>query len=292
MGYIKISNLRYEPNDILEYMHKWGDDLDNALKSLGIQSRCVKFNTYTNVTSSVCIENDMPEWVSTIRNGTYLGQTSTQVGASYCVACVYFIADNVKYAVFLGIYGDKNPTIEMCGMVDESGGTTLKFRHTGYGMNGTIGNANSADYMTIGFGDGGFHMAFKRSGLSTSYYMYVGHCRTSYDNSVYVPVFEMLNKRPVHANMGSTLVKGSLSESYIAGAINPTSGDIPTGKYYAFDVFLGISQGTIFGTLNNVFTIPYSNGSYFGDIFTSGGEAYFHIGNTALSNNYPLKARV
>lgn len=291
MAYVRLTDMRFSPNDKVEYAHKWGDMILDALKSLGITANCVKFSTNTNI-SSVYQANGIPEWVNTISSTSiYKGASSTQMRV-YCNTCIWFIVDNIKYAIIIGNgAGGGDLGIDFCSTIYESTSTdissNLTYRHTG-GSKGTMGYTNKRDYMLIGYGDGGFHMTFRRDSLSTSYYMYAGHCRTSFNDSVFTPIFDLINQKPVHASMGNQLVVGSLAAA-MATSINDAVGDVITKKYYAFDIFIGIYQGTIFGTLKNVFCIPYARGSYLGDVFTSGGENYMYL---YTINNHKVFARV
>lgn len=283
MAYIKLTDMRFAPNDKVAYAHKWGDMLVDGLQTLGITAEIKKFEINTSLNTTY-----VPSWVVSAHASSSI-QGSNGNARLYTNACVWFTVDNINYSIVIGNgSGGGELIIEFASaiMPDESN-SAIYYRHCMYGTS-SIGVADKRDFLTIAKGDGGFHMSFRRDGLSVTYYGYAGHCRTSYNNKVFVPVFNLIAEKPSHSNLGNTLKLGTLALS-MASCINSAVGDVLTNKYYAFDIFLGITSGTIFGTLNNVFCIPYCKGSYVGDIVNVGGEFYMYI---TTVDGYGMYARV
>lgn len=310
MAYVLLKTMKYSTETNTQYIHKVVDELVNALAQVGITATGKKFDSSTKLTdTSILTNNGMPSWIAecattSLNWKVYRFFSSSKCNAgSACYGCVYWEVDGIKYAYFMGNgYNGINSYVAdtlvqhmyIDGATDIKQNLILASGHDNYTSDYCyFGIANVPDRFTIGRTATGFHIYIKGRD-SGNYNMYAGHVATSYGDSLVNPKYGDMTKIPIHNNMTKNIISRSFGTE-CSGMINPAEGDIPTGKYYSFDVFYGIQSGTIIGTANETKCIPYVPSTN-GDIVSIGGDIYLRIGEISSSYsssyNQPLLVKV
>lgn len=310
MAYVLLKTMRYNTETTKTYIHKVVDELVTVLGQVGVTATGKKFDSSTNLTNSGTLTtNNMPSWVETLAGTNVTWKVERFYGSKYnagskCYGCVYWEVDGIKYAYFMGAGYSSSITdyiadtlvqsMYVDGATDTEQKLTIACGHDNYSSTYSyFGYKNIPDRFSIARTSTGFHFYLKGYD-TTSYNFYAGHVATSYGDSLLNPLWATMTKVPLHNNMIKTVHARSFGcECY--SMINRSEGDIPTGKYYMFDVFYGISSGTIIGTANETKCIPYLP-SALGEVANVGGDIYLRIGDVnhsySSSYNQPMMVKV
>jgi hypothetical protein len=292
MAYAQVKTMKYTTWSYLEYAHHVVDNLLVAFEQVGIIANIKKFDSETNLINTTTVaNNNMPSWIASNADkdkGTVVMNVNSGYNAGEkCVACIYWEVGEFKYSYFIGggrnsyIYGLLDTLVQNMDVETSTLGSKemiLISTHCNY-SNSYIyfGVDNIPDRFIIGKTSVGFHFWVKGKDTS-SYNMYAGQNILNYQDSIINLKHLKATKFPTHKNLVKTLSNYSLS-SAIQGAIHPEDGDILTGKFYSFDIFIGITDGTIIGTVEEAYSIPEVRCSE-GGIINVGGAMYLKIKDT------------
>lgn len=303
MAYVLLKTMKYNTETNSQYIYKVVDELVSALSQVGVSATGKKFGNAVDLSnSSNLTDNNMPSWIAkcalsrTSINWVFNRSYSSYAynAGSKCIGCVYWELDGIKYVYFLGggysNFSDSsnspiNDTLIQYMYVDGATDTeqrlTIGSTHDNYNVDYSyFGYANTPDRFSIARTANSFHFYVKGRN-SEIYNMYAGHVTTSYGDSLVNPKYGWMTKIPIHNNMTKNVIIRSFGTE-CSSMINKSDGDIPTGKYYSFDVFYGIQSGTIIGIANETKCIPYLPSAN-GDIVSVGGDIYLRIGEVSHS---------
>lgn len=303
--YVSKKSMLLPVDDRKAYIHNFADSVVECLSQCGISVNVKKFESETNLRSSSTVSsNDLPGWIyyNAICSNLFVNNESTTSSSSYfpsykTVALVYWIVDGVRYSMFIGGgYNSYTITSAALGLMivsnsnDEGSESVtsniwgsrvgnMSYSYAGFGI------ANYRDKLTIARGSNTFAI-FVYNEYYSSRICWCSHVKTNYNDGVYIPGANSINKIPVHQNLGSTLILGSLA--YAMGGCSTALGDVLENKHYLFDVHLGIQDGVIFGKCIDLYSIPLVNTST-GDIINIGGIFYARVGSSTYAGNLYMK---
>ena len=301
--YVSKKSMLLPVDDRKAYIHNFADSVVECLAQCGISANVKKFESSITLRSlSEVSNNDLPEWIyynaictNFIVNSEYSGTNYYTSGKT--VALVYWIVDGVKYCVFIGgSYSPYTSTSSPLGLMivsnsNEEGSESIanniwgsrvgNYSSSYYGF----GIPNYRDKLTIARGSNTFSI-FVCSEYNSNKICWCSHVKSNYNDGVYTPGANSINKIPVHENLGNTLVLGSLA--YAMGGCSTALGDVLEKKHYLFDVHLGIKDGVIFGKCIDLYSIPLVNTNT-GDIINIGGIFYARVGSSTYAGNLYMK---
>lgn len=304
--YTVLKTMKYDNQGNKDYIHSVVDELVLALERVGVTAYGKKFDNFTNISTSTGLNNNsMPSWLldlSDANNVTFKVSYGYSVPTSYnpaqrCLGCVYWEVDGYKYAYFMG--GSRNASTgtdsynsHMLVQSIYTEDSTLTKKELTIGMftgnysstYAYFGVSNVEDKYIISKTTNSFHIMILGKNTTTNSF-YAGQCKLSHDLSViYSPKYRLLNKYPVNNNLTKECVNRSLSNA-IYDCVNPTKLDLLTGKAYTCDVFVGVVNGTVLGTIVDAITIPRVNYAT-GNIISVGGEMYMSLTMLDYNSSY------
>lgn len=148
-----------------------------------------------------------------------------------------------------------------------------------------LGCVNISDSFIVGKTENSFHMYVKGKN-STSYNKYVGQNILNYEDSIINLSFNRATKIPTNEKMSKIISADSFGRS-ISHMMNSAIGDVLTEQFYAFDIYYGINDGTIIGTVQEAYYIPHINLTN-GELLNIGEETYLAITTKRTSSIYDI----
>lgn len=284
------------------YIYNFADSIVEILNQCGISATVKKFESEINLRSSSTVSsNDLPAWIYHNAMCTNFISNYETGGAGYhpsskTLALVYWIVDGVRYSVFIGGSYNSYANASALGIMivsnsnddgSESVASNIWGSKSGSYSSSyhAFGKPNYRDKLTIARGINTFGM-FVCNEYASTRVIWCSHVKTNYNNGIYCPGAHSINKMPLHDNLGSTLIAGSLS--YAMGGCSTALGDVIDKKHYLFDVHLGIQDGVIFGKCIDLYSIPNIQ-SGTGDVVNIGGVFYANVLGTTQAPNLYMK---